>query len=249
MKKFKYIIIDDEYPSHLVVQRELKQFQNYHCIAKFQNPEKALLFLQKTEVDLIFLDIRMREMSGFQFLEALEKNIFIVILTAFQEENSLIAHQYYDKDLVFYTNKAQFSYYLPKIITRFEKMHEEKKVINRAKQLSNNEFQTFPITINKKNILLEDIVYIIVAGHHVVITIVDGEELVCRTTLRELLDILPSHIFFQVRRDTIINIGYVTAFTNSTICVEGKYFSISFRNREKVIQTLEAQKNLLYSNY
>ena len=246
MERYRYIIIDDEYPSHLMIHYHLKTHENYTRVANFSNPEEALIFLQDHDVDLIFLDIEMPEMNGFQFLEALQKNIFVVILTAYEKEHSLEAHQYYGKDLVFFSNKAQFSYYLPKIMSRFEKMYEEKEMLDRISQLSKNEIKTFPQLIHNEPIPLMDILYIIVIGHSIVLQLKDREEMVYRMTLRELLDILPSDIFVQIRRNTIINLRHVTSFTKTTVCVGNQHFVVSLRNRKQIVQALNTQKNLLY---
>ncbi|MCL2291171.1 MAG: response regulator [Bacteroidetes bacterium] len=249
MKKFRYIVIDDEYPSHLTVQHHFRAYLNYTCIATFISPKRALLFLQEHEIDLIFLDIKMPEMDGFQFLEALEKNIFVVILTAYPEKYSLDAHCHIDKNMVFFSNKAQFLYYLPKIIARFEKMHAEKEIINRINQLFNNEIYTFPKKLNNKPILLADILFITVIKHDIVLKMKDGKEIIDRITLRELMSFLPSNIFLQIKRNTIINTVCVTAFTNTTVCLEDQHFRISVRRQKKVIQTLKKQMQELYENY
>jgi len=249
MKNFKYIVIDDEYPSHLLVQHHFRAYLNYTCIATFFDPKMALSFLREHEIDLIFLDIKMPEMDGFQFLEALEKNIFVVLFTAYPEKYSLNAHDYIDKNLVFFFQKAQFLYYLPRIITRFEKLYEEKEIINKINQLFNNEIYTFPKKINNKPILLADIVFITVIKHNIVLKMKNGEEIIDRLTLCELMSFLPSDIFLQIRRNTIINIISVTAFTDTTICLEDQHFRISTRRQKAVIQTLKKQIHELYGDY
>jgi len=249
MERYNYIIIDDEVQSHLALRHHFKPYPNYFCKTTFFNPERALLYLQEHDVDLIFLDIEMPEMSGFQFLEALQKEIFVVIFTAFENKYSLEAHHYYDKDLVFFSNKAQFSYYLPKIIARFEKMFNEKKLVNRVKLLSKNEILTFPQKVNNKTVLLEDIVYIEVYGHNTVLKIKNQEEEILRIPMRDILDFLPAHLFFQIKRNMIINVGHLTALTDSTVCVEGQHYMVSQRNRKKIISALKVQKQNLLENY
>ena len=249
MERYHYIIIDDEIQSQLKLNHYFKSYKNYKCKAVFSNPELALQYLQENEVDLIFLDIEMQEMNGFQFLEALQKDILVVIFTAFENKYSVEAHHYYDKELVFFSNKAQISYYLPKIIARFEKMFIEKKIVNRVKLISKNEILTFPQKINNKTIFLEDIVYIEVIGHHTILKIKNQEEEIIRTPMRDLLDFLPAHIFFQIRRNMIINVRHLTAFTDSTVCVEGQHYIISKRNRKTIVPALLTQKQELLKNY
>jgi DNA-binding LytR/AlgR family response regulator len=238
MEKYRYIIIDDEPLSHLTVSHRFKNYPNYTCAATFYNPVEALKFLQENDIDLIFLDIEMPEMDGFQFLEALKKRIFVVILTAYSERYSHEAHDFYDRDLVFFSNKAQLLYYFPKIIARFEKLYAEKEIINRVEQLSKNEPHTFPRMVNNKSILFTDIRIIMVIGHHTVLKMRTGEEHIFRMTFRELKNFLPANLFFHIKRNIIINIIYVTAFNDTTICLDEEHFVISLKINKNIISDL-----------
>lgn len=250
MKRFKYIIVDDEYPIQVSVKQYFKAYPNYTCVATFSDPKQALNYLQTHEIDLIFVDIEMPEMNGFQFVETLQKNIFVVFLTAYPNRYSEEAHRYnIEKNLMFFTNKAQFLYYLPKILTHFEAKYAEKEILDRVEQLSKNEIKTFPIMINNQPIPLEKIAYIMVVGHNIVLTIMDGEELVFRMSFRELTNLLPAHIFYQIKRNLIINICHVSAFSDTTVCIENQHFTIPFRKRKKVISILKMQREILYDHY
>jgi len=249
MERYKYIIIDDEIPSQISLRHHFKQYKNYRCVATFVSPKKALVYLLKNQVDLIFLDIQMPEMSGFEFLEQLEKDIFTVLFTAYEEKHSLEAHKYYDKNLVNFTNKAQFKFFLPKIITRFEKMYKDKEIVERVNLLSKNEVRFFPQKSNSKAIPLTEIIYIEVIGHNIVLKIRNKEEEIFRMTMRELLDFLPTHVFFQIKRNIIINIDYVTAFSKTTVCIDDQHFIISKKNRFEIFSALKSQKQKLTENY
>jgi len=245
MKNYKYIVVDDELPALVVVKHYLKKYPNYVCAAIFSDPLKALEFIQKNEIDLIFLDIDMPLMDGFQFLETLNKRIFVVFITAYPDRFSFDAHQYYDKDLVFFANKAQFSYYLPKIIIRFEKMYNEKEIINRVHSITENKIQTFPIMLNKKAIPLQDIIHILVIGHNIVLKMTNNEELVYRISFKELIKILPPQLFLRISRNRIINIFHVTAFTNTTVCVGDEHFGISLKCRKEIVAQLQSKREIL----
>jgi len=246
MEKYRYIIVDDDIHAHLKVNSYFKAHNNYTCVEVFYNPEQALIFLKKNEVDLIFLDMEMPEMNGFQFIEALQKNTFVVILTAFSEKHSHEAHKFYDENLIFYTNKAQLVYYFPKIIARFEKLYAEREIINRINQLSKNEIYTFPKKINNQTLLLADIMIFEVVGHNIVLKMKNKKEYIHRMTFRELKSFLPQDLFIQIRRNIIINIMYVTAFNDTTVCLWENHFLISSRNRAQTITFLKAKKRELY---
>jgi len=240
MEKYKYIIVDDDYPAHLVFTHYFNDYSDYECVGAFYNPVEALNFLQEHNVDLILLDIEMQEMSGIQFLEALEKNIFVAFITAFPEKYSEETHKYYfDKDLVIFCNKAQLKYFFPKIIARFEKMLQEKEILKRVNSLCNNRVHTFPKTINGNSILLSEILYIEIIGHHSVLKMRNNEEHVTRMAMGELTDCLPEQVFLQISRSKIINIVHATAYTDTTVCIDGYFYNISKNHREKVIQALK----------
>ena len=248
MKKFNYVIIDDEKPSHLSVLHHVKKFPNFTCVAAFYSPKAALSFLQEHEVDLIFLDIEMSEMNGFQFLEALGKKIFVVILTAYPDKYSLAAHNYYfEKDLVCFTNKAQFPYYLPKIIAQFEKLYSEKIILNRVNQLAKNEILTFPKKHNEQLIILSDILYITVFGHYIVLKMNTEEEIVFRMSLGEL-KFLEDSSFLHINRNTIVNILNITAFNDVCVHIGEHHFEISKRKQKEVVEILKKQLEPLYQD-
>jgi DNA-binding LytR/AlgR family response regulator len=246
MEKIKYIIIDDEPPAHITVRFHVNQNPNYSLVASFYNAQTALSYLEANEVDLIFLDIEMPEMNGFQFLEALNKSIFVVFLTAYPKEFGLDAHRFIDKDLVYFTNKAQFTYYLPRILERFEKMYEDKKMLNRLHQLSVNEILMFPKKFHKKLVPLKDIVFFLTVGHHIVLTMEDGKEEICRMSIPELTSFLPANDFLRISRSVIINTLYITAFTDATVSVLEHHFRISTRRRKEIAAMLQARKQELY---
>jgi len=243
MEKYKYIIVDDDFPAHLVLTRYFKNFPDYECVGKFFNPVEALNFLQEHQVDLILLDIEMQEMSGIQFLEALEKSIFVAFITAFPDRYSEETHKYYfDKDLVIFCNKAQLNFFFPKIIERFEKMLQEKEILKRVNSLCNNEINTFPKTINGNSILLSEVLYIEIIGHHSVLKMKNYEEHVTRMSMGELTNFLSEQTFIQISRNKIINIVHATAFTDTSVCIAGCYFNISKNHREKVTQALKGYR-------
>jgi len=245
MEKYKYIIIDDEHLSQLAVLQRFKDYPNYFCAATFYNPKEALDYLQKNNLDLIFLDIEMPEMNGFQFLESLKQDIFVVILTAYPDKYSLEAHKFYEGNLIIFSNKSQLVYYFPKIITRFEKLYAEREMIHRINKLSKNQIQTFPKKVGDMTILLTDIRIIEVVGHHIVLKMKQGEEHIFRMTFSELNKFLPKNLFFRVRRNIIINIIYVTAINDTTVCLGENHFVISMKFNSNILSDLKKSIKVL----
>jgi len=245
MERYKYIVIDDDISTHLSVNQNFKSYSNYFCAGIFYNPLDALEYLKKNQIDLIFLDIEMPEMNGFQFLEALQQEIFVVILTAYPDRYSLGAHEFYEGNLVKYANKAQLSYLFPKIIAHFEKKCTEREIVHRIKQLYKNETHIFPKKVNNKSLYYIDIRIIKVVGHHIALKMKSGEEHIFRMSFSKLKTILPESLFFRINRNIIINIMYVTALNDTTICLEEDHFVISLNFNENIVADLRAAMQLI----
>ncbi len=87
MMNLTCILIDDEIASLKNLEKKINQFfPNITIIHKFQKPEDAILYLNENEIDIVFLDIHMPRINGFELLTNLrEVNFKFIFVTAFNE--------------------------------------------------------------------------------------------------------------------------------------------------------------------
>lgn len=87
MTNINCVLIDDEIASLKNLERKINQFFPYLTILnKFSTPEDAILYLNEYEVDIVFLDIQMPRINGFELLtNIIEVNFKIIFVTAFNE--------------------------------------------------------------------------------------------------------------------------------------------------------------------
>ena len=74
------IIVDDDSTAKLIVAELCSKYENINILADFSNAIDAIKFVNVNEVDLVFLDIHMPSISGFDFIQTL-KNPPKIILT------------------------------------------------------------------------------------------------------------------------------------------------------------------------
>ena len=87
MTNINCILVDDEIASLKNLERKINQFfPNLTILDKFQNPEDAISFLNTNEVSLVFLDIQMPRINGFELLTTVKNVDFkVIFVTAYNE--------------------------------------------------------------------------------------------------------------------------------------------------------------------
>jgi len=82
---FSCIIVDDEPLAQSVIESYLKNVPNLELKGKFDNAIEALTFLNSNDIDLMFLDINMPELSGMDLLKTMTKKPEVILTTAYSE--------------------------------------------------------------------------------------------------------------------------------------------------------------------
>jgi len=91
--KLRCIIVEDEVMARKSLQRLCEQHESLDLVSVFENAEDALVFLSTEKVDVIWLDVEMPGLSGFDLLENLTA-IPQVIMTTTKTEYAFDAYQY-----------------------------------------------------------------------------------------------------------------------------------------------------------
>ena len=83
--KLNCLIIDDEPWALDLMEDFIQKIPYLRLVARCEGPVAALPFFEKEEIDLIFLDIKMPDLSGIQFLKTLSKKPAVIFVTAYNE--------------------------------------------------------------------------------------------------------------------------------------------------------------------
>jgi len=189
------IAIDDE-PIALEVVKSLSEKVPFLDLkACFTDAFKASDYLQKNRVDLLFLDIKMPDISGLDFLKSLSQPPMVVFTTAYAEH----AVTSFELDAIDYLLKP-FS--LSRFLKACNKVHEQIQL------RSPREFAE-PVIFVKSGydqirLSLKDILFLESAGNYMQFITASGKVL-SRLTMQEALDLLPGQQFYRVHRSYIVN--------------------------------------------
>jgi two-component system, LytTR family, response regulator len=93
MQRFKVLIVDDEPISRLRLRRLLALEPECDVIGECENGREAVRALERVSVDLLFLDVQMPEMDGFEVVSAIARSHPLIIFTSAYDEYALKAFE------------------------------------------------------------------------------------------------------------------------------------------------------------
>ena len=204
------IIIDDDSLIRKIVEDFVKKTESLNLLHSLSNPLKAIDLLNTNEdIDLIFLDIEMPEMTGIDFLNSLSVLPQVIIISS-KEQYAIKA---FDYDVTVYLLKpfdySRFIKAVNKALSRQEKSRMHAK---------NDE-----IFIKHNSSLMKlkyaDILWIEAMENYVVINTFN-EKYMIHFTMRALEDKLPSKQFMRVHRSYIINLNNIHSIGDNTIYIK-----------------------------
>ncbi len=233
------IIVDDD----LFYCKTLQSFcerLDLNLLGVYSDPVKAMSALtNNTDVDLVFLDIHMPDLSGFDILKSNPK--LNVVISTMDETKAIEA---FDYNVVDYLLK-------PVTLDRFI------RAVNRAKERigGGNETAETVITktvvqekapreiyvnVNKRLVKIElDNIYLIEAkGDYILIKLLEGKNQVVHTTLKSIMAKLPENTFVRVHRSNVVNIKKIVDIEDSSILINGEVVPISKTYREDLLSKL-----------
>ena len=84
-KKLQCVIVDDEPVAREIIASFIEKTPNIELIKMCKNASEAILFMQKNEIDLYFLDINMPEITGLSLAKIIDKKSKIIFTTAYRD--------------------------------------------------------------------------------------------------------------------------------------------------------------------
>lgn len=214
------MIIEDEPSSQQVLEKFIEKISYLELIATCSDALEALEQLQKTEVELLFLDINMPKVSGISFYKSLKNPPKVIFTTAYPE----YAVQGFELNAVDYLLKP-FSF--ERFLTAVNKAMDGEKIEKRALMVK-SEGVIHKISAN-------DIVYIEALGDYIKIQLQD-QYLIVNESLINLRKRLSQDVFVQLHRSYLVNIYKVTAVMGNQVFCEKKALPIGRMFRESFLQ-------------
>lgn len=211
------IAIDDEPIALEIIRSHASKVPFIELSATFTNAFEAITYLQRNKVDLIFLDIKMPDISGIDFLKSLSNPPMVIFTTAYTEH----AVQSFELDAVDYLLKP-FS--LSRFLKACNKSHELFNLRNNKVE-AKSDYIFVKDGYEQVKVDLSEILYVEASGNYTQIQLKD-KLISSRITINDLADLLPKNNFVRCHRAFIISKDKVSKFDRNQIWVGGKIIPI-----------------------
>jgi len=213
----KCVLIDDEVKALKMLRNKIKKnYSDCQILATFNNPEEALEQIEELNPDLIFLDIAMPNLSGFDFLSAIKNpNFEIIFVTAYNQYAieaikhaaiGYIVKPIDDDELVQTIEKAKENIAL-KVAQKNNKVLLE--LLSQKSSTLSIPTQNGYIFVKK-----EDIVRFEGTEGYTKIVCCTNQEYLSSYSLGKFAEMVDFADFFQAHRSHIINLKYVVGYLN-----------------------------------
>lgn len=230
MDKYTCIIIEDEPPALEKTKDFVNKVPFLTLKATFDNALTGLTYLNNNNVDLLFLDINMDELSGIELLESSKITSQVIITTAYQE----YALKGYELQITDYLLK-------PFTFNRFL------QAVNKAQEnLSQRAVgkQTDFIFVKTENrlekIMINDIFYIEGMRDYVRIH-TSNKKIMTLQSFTELEQLIPAHLICRVHKSYMVAINKIDSIERSRIKIADQLIPVSDTYKEAFLQLINSK--------
>jgi DNA-binding LytR/AlgR family response regulator len=204
-QEIRFMIIDDEPIAHRIIEEYCTNLPHFKLVNHSYNALEAMQFLATNSVDLMFLDINMPKLSGFDFLKTLTIKPQVIVTTAYEE----FAIEGFELNVSDYLLKP-FSF--ERFLKAANKITTESKLSLKDHQTISNDSSNADV-LNQRifikgdkahhQISLNDILYIEACGNYCLVYCRDGK-VITHQKISQFEKDLPQSLFMRVHKSFIV---------------------------------------------
>ncbi|MDC6352069.1 LytTR family DNA-binding domain-containing protein [Zeaxanthinibacter sp. PT1] len=224
------ILVDDSITHREAISKLLNRQPALHLIQTFGSPKEARSYLKKNEVDLVFLDIEMPGMSGFQLLDRLKNPPMVIIISAHGKH----ALKAFDYEVIDFLQKPVLPERLSVSVQR---------ALTQLRYVTSEELEDNFITVKtdykkKTRINCDQIEWVEAMGDYIRLVTSNAKFMVL-SSLKAFEKELPEEQFLRVHKSFIVNLVKIERYNNSVIEIKGHKLPLSRRRKGALDEALK----------
>lgn len=230
----KCAVVDDSSLQRLSIVKLIMDHPNLKVVAQYNNAIETKNGLLDTEVDLIFLDIEMPILSGFELLDDLPNKPQIIFVTG----KTKYAFKAFDYDAVDYiqkpVNRERFNNAVSKAINLYQ-------LKTSGVPVEDENFIFVKSNLKNRKVFLNKLKYIEALGDYVKF-VTEKDTFVVLATMKSFEQQLPSDKFLRIHKSYIVNLEKVERYNSKNIEIDKQLLPLSRHKKTNLIEALSAMQ-------
>ncbi len=227
------ITVDDSTIQLRVISELVKRHPALKLVGEYTSAIETREALKNTKVDLIFLDIEMPVVSGFDLIGILEDNQQVIIVSAKKE----YAYDAFKHDVTGFLGKPIVKDDFDRTIKRAVIFHEN--IFSKKESDTTDDTIFVKSNLINKKVYLKKIKWIEAVGDYVKV-VTDKENYIVLSTMKAFVTRLPEHRFMRIHKSFIVNLDRVKKFNSKVVEIEGTELPLSRTKKAKFFKVLNA---------
>ncbi|KPM48002.1 LytR/AlgR family response regulator transcription factor [Jiulongibacter sediminis] len=236
----KCVVVEDEPLARKLMVEYVNSAPGLDLLKDFGNPLEALEFMRENEIDVLFSDIRMKEISGLTLLKLIKSKPFVILTTAYSE----YAIEGFELDVTDYLLKPitfeRFLKAVEKVNQRVKEREKAPSVLG-TPQNAQEDFIFLKDGSKLMKVNLADILYIQGLKDYVKVMTKD-KQIVSLQTMKSLEETLPSKQFIRIHNSTIVAFDAIEEIERDKVKIGKNYFSISDSYKKTFKDAIEGKR-------
>ena len=232
-KPISCLIVDDEAVARDIIAMHVSKIDRLNMVAQCGNAIEAFNVISQRDIDLVFLDINMPDISGIAFAKSINKAVKVIFTTAYRD----YAVEGFDLQAVDYIMKPISFERLLQAVNRYFEISNITSIINSPKALE-QDFIFVRANRQMRKIDFDNILYVESYSDYIKIH-TQEKSIVTRETISSIEAKLPKSMFIRIHRSYIVAIHEIKAFTSEFVTVNNKSLSISRSYKKEILKVLE----------
>jgi len=228
------VVVDDSAIQRLSIVKLIKNHPNLNLVGEYSNAMETKKGLNSNQVDLIFLDIEMPDLTGFELVDILDYKPQIIVVTGKTD----YAFKAFNYDATDYLQK-------PISVARFN------IAVNKALEqhkLKIEDFDTEGESImiksehKKHKVFINDIKWIEALGDYIKL-VVEGDSFVILSTMKDFEKKLPEDKFLRIHKSYIVNLDKIERYSSRAVEIGESKIPLSRNQKGNLVDALKTNEN------
>lgn len=241
------IIIDDEQKGRIALREKLRDYcPQVQLIGEAADGEEGLKLIKEQKPDIVFLDIEMPRMDGFDMLSEIPDKDFHLIFTTAYDQYAIKAIRFAAFDyLLKPVDIEELKWAIGKIAEQSQEPVGQKLEVLQQNLLGKSHLNKIAIPTLDGLLFYNtaDIIHLEAQSNYTIIHFKDHPKLIASRTLKDFEELLPPDIFFRTHHSHIINLHYIKRYIKGDggqiEMQNGNYVMVSRRKKEEFLKTFD----------